>query len=180
MTLARARAVREASTASPSTKMERNMAKFRETTSMPMPGPSVSRAVTMASLTPLVAVGLRRMTSREAPRMPQGLKPRSASGLPSTSLTVTTTSRSSTSARVRSRAMEKPRSSPLRQSSAARRSCSRSSWIMSPRRRTSTVAPEERTRRTALATAGWARRSKLAALTMASSPMRRALRPASL
>ena len=58
----------------PSSNAERKTAKLSETRRMPSSRPAAMIAVTISSVTPLSARGLRRITSRENPSVPHGTK----------------------------------------------------------------------------------------------------------
>lgn len=104
----------------------------------------------MNSVTPFSASGERRMTSREAPRRPQGTKVSSPRIEPSGATAVTMRQRPSAGSPSRPSAIEKPRSVSLpRHASARRTTSSTSCGARSANRRTWAVYPARRTRVTA-------------------------------
>lgn len=109
----------------PSSKTERNTAKFSDTLRTPSFQAAAHSSASMNSMTPLGAPRSRRIRSRETPSLPQGTKDWMASSRPSWS-----------------RAMEKPRSvSVSRQASVRSTSCRISSSDRVGWRRTRQVTP---------------------------------------
>jgi hypothetical protein len=156
------------------------MTKFSETRRTPTSEARVSSSLTMNSVTPLGAWGLRRMTSRETPRCPHGTKDSTPASSPDASCAVTCRMRPSAGSPARFSAIEKPRSgSSPRHASAAAAMVASSSGEISDCRRSRTISPARWARRAAWRTGviEARRRSKRSGSRIASSPIASTRKP---